>query len=132
MKKVLTIGTALLIFLQSINIHFNDLLELDKFVEHYKFHVDEYGDNLLVFMSKHYGELKSSHNEQHQEEQKDHEQLPFQHQSQCPQLLAFVLEAEPLFQSRTEIPANNLDNFHYQISYSPIWVDGPFQPPRHT
>ncbi|WP_318343356.1 hypothetical protein [Flagellimonas baculiformis] len=132
MKKIFTIGTALLIFLQSVNIHFNDLVEMDKLFEHYQFHSDEYGDNFIVFLSKHYGKLKASHSEKHQEEQQEHEQLPFQHQSQCSQLMAFVVEPEPFFQSNSEIPLDITSNFHYQISYSPIWGDGPFQPPKQA
>lgn len=132
MDRIITIGTALLIFLQSVNIHFNDLVEMDKLIEHYQFHSDEYGDDFMVFLSKHYGKLKVSHSEKHQEEQKDHEQLPFQHQSQCSQLLVFVVETAPIFQSRSEVPMDSPSNFHYQISYSPIWGDGPFQPPKHA
>ena len=132
MNKLITIGTAVLIFLQSINIHFNDLVELDELIEHYQFHSAEYGDNFMVFMSKHYGELKDSHSEKHQEEQKEHEKLPFQHQTQCAQPLVFVMDSRSFFDSKSEIPLVQKGNFHYQISYSTVWGDDPFQPPKHA
>lgn len=131
MNKLITIGTAVLIFLQSINIHFTDLAELDELIEHYQFHSAEYGDNFMVFMSKHYGELKDSHSEKHQEEQKEHEKLPFQHQTQCAQPLVFVMDSKSFIDSKSEIPLVQKGNFHYQISYSTVWGDDPFQPPKH-
>ncbi|NAY91443.1 hypothetical protein GTQ34_05900 [Muricauda sp. JGD-17] len=132
MNKFLAIGTALLILLQSINIHFNDLVELDELVEHYQYHNEEYGDNFLVFLSKHYGKQKADHSQKHQEEQEDHEKLPFQHQTQCSQLLVFVVNAKPILESRSEMPMTTSGNFHYQKSYSSIWSDSPFQPPKHA
>lgn len=132
MNKLITIGTAVLIFLQSINIHFTDLAELDELIEHYQFHSAEYGDNFMVFMSKHYGELKDSHSEKHQEEQQEHEKLPFQHQSQCAQPLVFVMDSKSSFDSKSENPMVEKGNFYYQISYSTVWGDDPFQPPKHA
>ncbi|WP_036381480.1 hypothetical protein [Muricauda sp. MAR_2010_75] len=131
MNKLVTIGTAVLILLQSVNIHFKDLVELGQLVEHYQFHNEEYGDNFMVFVSKHYGELKASHSEKHQEEEKDHEKLPFQHQqTSCAQPLVFVLGSDNFINSRSEIPVTTKANFHYQMSYSLVWGDGPFQPPK--
>lgn len=132
MRKIVSIGTALLIFLQSINLHFNDIVELDKFVEHYQFHVDQHGDDLLTFISKHYGDEKDSHSLAYQEEQKEHEELPFQHQYQGYQVLGLVLGSVPLIQLRKEFPMDPKRNFHYHISYTPIWGDGLFQPPKQA
>jgi len=86
----------------------------------------------MVFVSKHYGELKVSHSKKHQEEQKEHEKLPFQHQTQCAQPLVFVLGNDNPIYSRSEIPMASKGNFHYQMSYSHIWGDNPFQPPKHA
>lgn len=133
MNKIVTIGISLLILLQSVNIHFKDLVELGQLVEHYQFHNKEYGDSFMVFVSKHYGELKTSHNQKHQEEQQEHEKLPFQHQTQCAaQSLVFVLEPSNFIDSRSEVPVATKGNFHYQMSYSLVWGDGPFQPPKHA
>ena len=130
MRKLLAIGSALLIFLQSVNIHFDDLLEMESLVTHYQFHAGEYGDNFMVFLSKHYGKLKASHEENHREELPDHEQLPFQSQTHCTQMHVFVAEASQEIQSGSDGPVYVTDNFHYQISYSSVWGDGPFQPPK--
>jgi len=132
MNKLVIIGISLLILLQGANIHFKDLVELGQLMEHYQFHNEEYGDNFVVFVSKHYGELKADHSEKHQEEQQEHEKLPFQHQSQCAQSLVFVLGSNNLIYSHSEIPVATKRNFHYQMSYSHIWGDDPFQPPKHA
>ncbi|MDF0707910.1 hypothetical protein [Flagellimonas okinawensis] len=133
MNKIVIIGISLLILLQGASIHFKDLVELGQFVEHYQFHNEEYGDNFMVFVSKHYGELKASHSEKHQEEQKEHEKLPFQHQqAPCAQPLVFVLGSDSFINSYSEIPVVVKGNFHYLISYSHIWGDDPFQPPKHA
>ncbi|SDQ18281.1 hypothetical protein [Flagellimonas zhangzhouensis] len=132
MNKIVIIGISLLILLQGTSIHLKDLVEIGQFVEHYQFHSEEYGDNLMVFVSKHYGELKASHSEKHQEEQKEHEKLPFQHQSPCAQPLVFVLDSDNFIETRSDTPLVVKGNFHYQMSYSHIWGDDPFQPPKHA
>lgn len=132
MNKVVIIGISLLILLQGANIHFKDLVELEQLVEHYKFHKVEYGDTFMAFVSKHYGEQKASHSEKHQEEQKEHEKLPFQHQSHCSVQHVFVIDSNNFIESRSETPLIVKGNFHYQISYSHIWGDDPFQPPKHA
>src|SRR6056297_2360168 len=133
MNKIVIIGISLLLLLQSSNVHFKDLVELGQLVEHYQFHNKEYGDNFMAFVSKHYGELKASHSEKHQEEKKEHEKLPFQHhQAPCAQPLVFVLGQENFINSYSEIPLASKGNFHYQMSYSLIWGDDPFQPPKNA
>ncbi len=81
MSKLLSISLTLSILFQSIGFCPNDMVKIDEFIEHAQFHSEQYGDNILVFIAKHYGELKATHEKEHQEEKKDHEQLPFQHQS---------------------------------------------------
>lgn len=132
MNKIVAIGTSLLIFLQSINIHFTDLMELDQFMDHYRFHCVEYGDSFTVFVSKHYGELKTSHSEKHQEERKEHEKLPFQDQSHCAPIFVLNLDIDNFQCSKAEVPLAKKGNFHYQMSYSLLRVDGLFQPPKRA
>ena len=67
--------------LQSFGVHYDDIVQLDELIEHAQFHSEQYGDNMIVFLSKHYGELKADHQRDHQEEKKDHEKLPFNHSS---------------------------------------------------
>lgn len=132
MTKLISITTSLLILFQSFNIHINDLVELDELFEHAQFHAEEYGDNFLVFLSKHYGELKAEHNEKHQEEQKEHEELPFQHHCHSLSLSAFVINDLAPYTSHVEIASLDTGNFHYADSYSPLLGDGLFQPPRYA
>ena len=115
MVKFVSITASFLILIQSFNICISDLVDLSEFIEHAKFHSEKYGDNLFVFISKHYGELEADHNKKHQEEKQDHEELPFQHQPHMALLSAFLTSTA---------------NFYYQASYSNCEKEGLFQPPR--
>lgn len=131
MTKIFSIVISAFVLLQSINIHFNDLLDLDELLEHYEFHNQVYGDNFLVFVSKHYGQLKTEHIQKHQEEQQEHEDLPFQQQGNSIVLVVFIPNQILEYPSQLEISLDKKRNFHYTVSYTSLWIDGPFQPPRH-
>lgn len=132
MAKLVSITTALLLLIQSFNVHFDDLVELDELIEHAQFHADQYGDSFLVFLSKHYGELKADHDRQHQEERDQHEQLPFQ--NQCQSLVFFTIDFGTPFESIAvnEMGIYRATNFHYQASYPSLAQKGQFQPPRQA
>ncbi len=132
MLKVTSIAVSLLILVQSFNVHFSDIVELDELIEHAKFHAEEHGDNFLVFISKHYGELKAEHSKKHQEEKEEHEQLPFQHQSQTASLYAFVLNQAPTNPIEIDFALDQDTNFFYQASYHSLAQEGLFQPPRQV
>jgi len=122
----------LLILFQSFNIHINDLVELDELIEHAQFHAEAYGDSFWVFLSKHYGELKTEHSQKHQEEQEEHEELPFQHHFYSLSLSAFVINDPVPYTSYVELVSLDSGNFHYANSYVPLLGDGLFQPPRYA
>ncbi len=130
MTKLFSIATSFLILFQSFNIPIDDLVELDELIEHAQFHAEEHGDNFFVFISKHYGELKAEHNQQHQEEKEQHEQLPFQHQSQSPSLYALVLNSPIEASAILEDGVYSSANYFYQASYHSRAQEGLFQPPR--
>ena len=132
MTKFFAIAISLLMLLQSTNIHAADLLELDDLMEHYEFHAEEYGDNFLVFLSKHYGELKAEHSKNHQEERQEHEDLPFQHNCHSLSLVVFIANEAFYYTSRPLVSSNQTVNFHYTASYTSLWSDGPFQPPKRA
>ncbi len=132
MLKVTSIAVSLLILIQSFNVHFSDIVELDELIEHAQFHADEYGDNFFVFLSKHYGELKADHSKKHQEEKEEHEQLPFQHQSQSTALFVFVLNQAPENALEIEFSFDRDTNFYYQASYHSLAQEGLLQPPRQA
>lgn len=116
--------------LQSFGLHIDDLVQIDEFIEHAKFHSEQYGDNVLVFMSKHYGEHKADHNRDHQEEKEDHEELPFQHQSHIYSITAFVFNTPREEFKTPEFPEFSIHNFYYQAPSSSLHSEGFFQPPR--
>ncbi len=132
MLKLTSIAVSLLILIQSFNVHIDDIVELDELIEHAQFHSAEYGDNFLVFISKHYGELKAEHNKKHQEEQEEHEQLPFQHQCQTALLSAFVLNQTPDYPLEIDLVVDLDSNYFYQASYHSLAQEGLFQPPQQA
>lgn len=118
--------------MQSIGLHANDIAQLDEFIEHATYHSEQYGDNVIVFISKHYGELKADHEKQHQEEKEDHEQLPFQHQSHISASTAFIINLQLAEFKTTHFSEFKIHNFHYQASFSSCYLGRLFQPPRHS
>ena len=132
MLKLTSIAVSLLLLIQSFNIHFDDIVELDDLMEHAQFHSDEYGDNFLVFLSKHYGELKAEHSQKHQEEQGEHEQLPFQHQCHTTSFSAFVLNQTVDYPIEIELVIDQTSNYFYQASYHSRAQEGLLQPPKQA
>ena len=130
MLKATSIVVSVLILVQSFNIHFSDIIELDELIEHAQFHAEEYGDNILVFLSKHYGELKTEHSQKHQEEKEDHENLPFQHQCQTASLSAFVLNQTAEYPVDLVTVLDRDSDFFYQASYHSLVQERLLQPPR--
>ncbi len=132
MVKIVSFLISVLVLMQSMNLHFEDLVELDSLVEHYQFHNEEHGDNLFLFVSKHYGKLKTVHDQEQQEGQDDHENLPFQHAGHSLQIMVFVMSPNTYPYSFAEVPSSHNNNFHYHLSYSLDLEDGLFQPPKHS
>ncbi len=130
MNKLFSIFISSIILLQSFGIHYNDIVQLDNFIEHAQFHNDQYGDNLIVFLSKHYGELKADHQKKHQEEKKDHEKLPFDHNCHIAPVMAFVTETFKAELNQLEILDFKSRNFYYQEPSSSLHSEGILQPPR--
>ena len=130
MIKLFSILTSFLILIQSVNIDFKDIVQLDELIAHSKFHSEAYGDNFFSFIAKHYGELKQEHSEQHQEEKKEHEQLPFNHQSS-----GQISIVSAIIQPHTQILNNKpittkSSNFYYQELHSLFEKTSVFQPPK--
>ena len=117
--------------LQSFGVHYDDIVQLDELIEHAQFHSEQYGDNVIVFLSKHYGELKADHQRDHQEEKKDHEKLPFNHSG------ASHISVADVFINSYKSELNVLEfsdytasNFYYQAPSSSLHSQGILQPPR--
>ena len=132
MSKLFSILLSLFILLQSLGLHPNDITQFDEFIEHAQFHSEQYGDNVFVFISKHYGELRADHEKQHQEEKESHEELPFHHQSQQTAITDFTLNMFVNELRLIEFSELNTSNFYYQPPFSSLHPEGILQPPRHS
>jgi len=131
--KLFSISLSFVILIQSFGIGLADLTQIDEFIEHAQFHSEQYGDNVLVFISKHYGELKAEHNKEHQEEKEDHEQLPFQQHSHISSIIAsFVVTTYKEEIKTAEFSEFKAHHFYYQEPSSSLHLEGLFQPPRHS
>lgn len=130
MKILIAISLSFLVFFQSVGIGISDVFMLTDLVEHAKFHSDEYGDDFLTFFEKHYGALKAEHDKSHQEENNDHDKLPFQHNN-CNHLLTEVIVIGYEFPlKKTEILYSQEHHFYYSDFYSFLNRSNIFQPPR--
>ena len=127
--KLFSILLSGFILVQSLNIQIKDVFKFSELVEHFQYHAENYGDDIFVFFSKHYGELRDKHSENHEKE--DHNQLPFSQNINLNYLTVFILYkirfaiAEKLIHSQTS-------NFYYLENYTSIERSDIFQPPKHT
>ena len=130
MVRIISISLSLLLLVQSFNISLSEFVEVDELIEHAQFHAEKYGDNFLVFLSKHYGELKSEHSKKHQDEQQEHDELPFQQQLLSVSLSFFVLDENDISTIESPFLVEESSNYYYQDSHSFFVEEGLFQPPR--
>lgn len=131
MIKLCAIQIAFLILIQGVSFNFADLVQFDELIEHAQFHKEEYGDNFLVFLSKHYGELQAEHNQNHQEEAPDHEQLPLNQQlSPLLVLSPFIIDHQIHNDLTMDYTIQDEALFHYSFSNSSLFSTGVFEPPR--
>jgi hypothetical protein len=129
---VFSIILSSLILLQSSGISINDIAQIDDFIEHASYHKEQFGDNIFVFISKHYGELKASHEQEHKEEKQEHEQLPFHQQSHVCSISVFILNNQIEEINLIEFSDYKSHNFIYKEPSSSLIKESPFQPPRHS
>lgn len=129
MTKFLSIFISFLMLFQSLNINWDEYARIDELIEHAFYHAEEYGDDIFVFVSKHYGELKQDHNRNNDEEKRDHEQLPFNHQCSANYVSVFILDAALVPVLRID-ELNSRSNFLYQEINSSFEKSNVFQPPK--
>lgn len=132
MYKLFSILLSALVLVQSFNIEADDLMQLDELVEHAQFHKQQYGDTFFDFLSKHYGELKAEHSKNHQEEQKDHEQLPFQCQGHILTVIAFLPQHSFSYFDDVLMLNTTEFNFYYLNLYSLLNEKELLQPPKQA
>ncbi|AOW21399.1 hypothetical protein [Urechidicola croceus] len=129
MTKLISILFSSLILVQSFNISFEDLSKLNVLLEHADYHQETYGDSFFEFLSEHYGDEIA----QHQNDHKEHEDLPFKHKHQtCAHVntaftfnkIYFEIGSQPIL----TIPSN----FFYKESSSSFEKPSVFHPPLFT
>jgi hypothetical protein len=130
MSKFVIVFISALILVQSLNLHFEDVLKLNEVFEHVELHKNRYGDNLFVFLSKHYGDLKESHKKQHQEEEKEHQHPPINHDCSLQMQTAFVLNTVSFSIENPKLVEESSANFYYQDRFSTFEKQKIFQPPK--
>jgi hypothetical protein len=130
MAKLFSIVLSGLILIQSFDMAHSDIEQIDELLEHANFHAEKYGDNILVFISKHYGDLKDQHNKDHQEEMEDHEKLPFQNHCHASSITAIVANMACTELDPIQISNGSEANFYYLPLSSSLHTKGLFQPPQ--
>ncbi|NNK69014.1 MAG: hypothetical protein HKO96_00950 [Flavobacteriaceae bacterium] len=128
--KIMSFLLAGLILVQSVSFSIQELAQLDELVEHARFHKAEYGDNFFVFLSKHYGDQKSQHDRDNQNERQEHDQLPFNCQHQLLSSIVFFMHNISLLNGSTDFSAEQQALFFYISPVSSFHKKGILQPPR--
>ena len=132
MKSLFSISFSILILFQSFGVHTDDILQIDDLIQHANYHNEQYGDNVITFISKHYGKLKADHDKDHKEEKEEHEQLPFQHQSCSAAFTGIILNTTKEELKNFDFIEFKKHNFYYQSPSSSLHLEGLFQPPRFS
>ncbi|NNK22426.1 MAG: hypothetical protein HKP48_03800 [Winogradskyella sp.] len=132
MSKLFGLLLSSLILIQSLHIGTDDIMQLDELIKHAQFHKQEHGDNFFVFLSKHYGELKAEHSKNHQEEQNEHEQLPFKYHGHNISILAFFNITLRESTDQIYIIVRTEGNFHYLNLYASLHETQLLQPPKYA
>lgn len=132
MHKLFAIIFSTLIFIQSTIINFDDVLQLDDFIEHYEFHAVAFGDNFFVYVSKHYGVLKEKHDTNERQEKEQHERLPFNHHTSSNAFTDFVLNLHETNSLVLFSEIRNSNIFYIQDIFSSYEKQKVFQPPQQA
>ena len=132
MSRLFAILMSFLILIQGLNISMNDIMKLDELIEHAQFHKQEYGDNFITFLSKHYGEFKTEHLKTHQEEKQDHDELPFHCQGHVLTSMVFIMDKSNMSSLLLDVSEELTHQYFYQSSYSYLHDISILQPPRYA
>ncbi|KGL61974.1 hypothetical protein PHEL85_1761 [Polaribacter sp. Hel1_85] len=98
-------------------------------LEHAQYHQDKYGDTFFEFLSEHYGEDQYLASNKH----KEHEKLPFKHNSQtCSHLITDFTLNPIIFEIGNRPILEISSSFIYKESSSSFEKSSVFQPPKLT
>ncbi len=130
MLKLYALFLSTLFFIQSTNIHFEDMQKIGELLEHYNLHHDRYNDSFITFISKHYGDLKESHKKQHQEEEKEHHHDPIHHDCAAQTHIDVCVNTSTYTIKVVKFIESKETNFYYQDKFSTFEKQKIFQPPQ--
>ncbi len=128
MKGIFSLLLASLFSLQSLQINLSDFNRIFDLVEHASYHSNAYGDDLLTFLSKHYGDLKEEHERTHEHEKEQHSKLPNVNHFFSASTNFIVNKIAMDFKS-PEVSTKELTFFYQSLYHFQDLVDI-FQPPR--
>lgn len=130
MLKLSALILSSVILLQSVIFSSSAVVEVANFIEHYSFHKQTQDDSFVEFVSKHYGDLKNQHNQDHPSEHQKHQQLPFNNINSTSHIfigiIDFPFENSLVFESSSDY----LNNFRYTDGVSTFNPLDLLQPPR--
>lgn len=132
MKTIVAISLSLLVLFQSAGLCVSDFFMLKDLIEHAEYHSEEYGDNFFTFFEKHYGSLKTEHQEQENQEQTQHEKLPFQHTTSHQLLIEGIVSDYEVNLNKAAKFYRVKPNFYYENHYSFLKTTSILQPPQHA
>ena len=130
MLKISAIILSSVILIQSITFSSTAIVEIADFVEHYNFHKQTQDDSLVEFFSKHYGELKAQHSQDHPTEHNDHQKLPLHNLGSSSILFAGLFDSSFENSLEFDFSSSYLNNFRYTCGVSSFNPLDLLQPPR--
>lgn len=111
---------------QPLSLSISSLISLPDLVEHYQLHKTEFNNSVIEFLDLHYGTEKKVHEDEH----KDHENLPFQ-QGQFSTSSFYFITSEyykiDMINSEEEIQ----HNFNYKFGFTFLSESDILQPPKY-
>jgi hypothetical protein len=126
MKFLLVLPFAFILLLQSVHVGLEDVVKIPDLFEHYQEHKENYGDDLLTFLKKHYGSEKEAHSS----EEPENQDLPFHHAHHfCIDLKIDI----PVVLSMNVIqPDQSKHYFVYHPPHTASATHSLFQPPKNN
>lgn len=127
MIKTWSFVLSLTILLQSFSFDVSDFSKFSTLANHLSCHFDK-GDSFNDFIELHYGSISNSHENEH----KEHGELPFKHQhTDTHYQMAFVIFSPiyPIYQLDIVTQRNN---FTYKEPCTTLFIHNFFQPPKQV
>jgi len=128
MLKILVTYLSVIILFQGISSNASVFFEMGEIIKDYQIHKIEYNDTLATFLSKHFGNLKNSHQQQHRKEHQQHKHpINDLHSSVEFEYISCI---EDFVIDLTIKIEKTPTNFYYQDKFSTFEKQKIFQPPR--